>query len=153
MQPVKVSVDVPQSREAVYDFLDVLANHELFTDHMMRNWQLDGPDRGVGAKVKLDAVIGSRTDPIEIEVIEAEPPVRNVERNVGAGGHRVGTGTYRLEELPGGGTRVEFEYAWQRAPLSERLAAPIVRRVMRSGLERSMQRLAQQLQARELAKP
>jgi len=153
MKPVQVSTDVPQSREVVYDFLDVLANHELFTDHMMRNWQLDGPDRGVGGKVKLDAVMGGRTEPVEIEVIEADPPTRNVERNVSAGGHRVGTGTYVLHELPDGGTRVNFEYAWQRAPLSERLAAPLIRRLMRSGLERSMQRLAEQLQARELASP
>jgi hypothetical protein len=37
MKPVRVSIDVPQAREDVYDFLDVLANHELFTDHMMRD--------------------------------------------------------------------------------------------------------------------
>ena len=31
-----MSIDVPQAREDVYDFLDVLANHELFTDHISR---------------------------------------------------------------------------------------------------------------------
>ena len=44
--PIKVSIDVPESREAVYDFLDILANHEVFTDHMMRDWHYEGPERG-----------------------------------------------------------------------------------------------------------
>ena len=143
MRPVRASIDVPQTREHVYEFLDVLGNHELFTDHMMRDWHLEGPPRGVGARAKLNAVLGGRTDPLKIEVIEAEAPVRNVERNVGAGGRRVGTGTYTLDQLPAGGTRVTFEYAWQKVPLSERLAGPIVRRVMRKAVEQALQRLAE----------
>jgi hypothetical protein len=34
-----VSVDVPNPREHVYDFLDLMANNERFTDHFMRDWQ------------------------------------------------------------------------------------------------------------------
>ncbi len=149
MRPIKVSIEVPQTREDVYDFLDVLANHELFTDHMMRDWHLEGPERGVGGKARLNAVLGGRTDALEIEVIATEPPIKNVERNTGAGGRRVATGTYTLDGLPNGGTRISFEYAWQEAPLSERLGAPIVRRVMRPALERSMRRLAEQLESRQ----
>ncbi|HEY2141767.1 MAG TPA: SRPBCC family protein, partial [Solirubrobacteraceae bacterium] len=63
MHPITVSTDVSQPREAVYDFLDVLANHERFTDHMMRDWQVEGPERGVGAKAKLNSVLGGRSDP------------------------------------------------------------------------------------------
>jgi hypothetical protein len=150
MRPLSVSIDVSQPRERVYDFLDVLANHELFTDHMMRDWRFEGPDRGVGSKAKLNAVMGGRSDPVSIEVIAAEPPVKNVERNVGAGGKRVATGTYTLDQLPTGGTRINFEYAWQKAPLIERLSAPIVRRLMRPALEQAMQRLAEQLSEREV---
>jgi hypothetical protein len=153
MRPIRVSIDVPQAREDVYDCLDALANHEHFTDHMMRNWQLQRPERGVGAKAKLDAVIGGRTDPIDTEVIGAEPPNRNVERNIGAGGKRVATGTYTLDQIPDGGTRIHFQYAWQQTPLSERLAAPIVRRVTRIALQTAMRRLSQQLQARRPTSP
>lgn len=150
MRPIRVSIDVPQPRDDVYNFLDVLANHQLFTDHMMRDWLFEGPERGVGGRVRVNAVMGGRSEPVEVEVIEAEPPVRNVERNVGAGGRRVATGTYTLDQLPAGaGTRINFEYAWQRAPLSERLAAPLVRRIMRRALERALQRLAQQLREGE----
>jgi hypothetical protein len=60
----------------------------------------------------------------------------------------VATGTYTLEPLPSGGTKISFEYAWQQAPLSERLAAPLVRAVLRRGNERAMERLAEQLAAR-----
>ena len=126
MKPVRVSIDVPQAREDVYDFLDVLANHELFTDHMMRDWRYEGPARGVGAKAKVTAVAVGRTDTLDMEVIEAERPARNVERNVGASG-RVLTGTYTLAGLPGGGTRITFESVWLRVPRSEALAAPLVR--------------------------
>lgn len=33
MRPVHVSVEVTEPPDAVFDFLDVLANHERFTDH------------------------------------------------------------------------------------------------------------------------
>lgn len=151
MNPIQVSIDVPQPREAVYDFLDVQANHELFTDHMMRDWRCEGPERGVGSRVRVNAVLGGRKDPLEIEVIEADPPARSVERNIGAGGKRVATGTYKLAERADGGTHIVFEYAWQKIPLSERLAAPIVRSVMRRAIRRAMKRLAEQLQVLEVA--
>jgi hypothetical protein len=38
MKPVSVSLTVPNSREEVYRFLDVLANHERFTNHMLIDW-------------------------------------------------------------------------------------------------------------------
>jgi hypothetical protein len=53
MKPVAVSVTVPNHREEVYDFLDVLANHELFTDHMMVDWKYSGPSSGVGARARM----------------------------------------------------------------------------------------------------
>jgi carbon monoxide dehydrogenase subunit G len=147
MKPVTVTIDVPQPREAVYDFLDVMANHEPFNDHMMQDWQFEGPASGVGSRARVKALAAGHTETVDIEVIEAERPVKTVERNVGAGGKRVGTGTYTLAELPGGGTRVTFTYAWQQAPWNERLAEPVVRGIARRGFERSMQRLAEQLPA------
>jgi hypothetical protein len=145
MKPVTVTIDVPQPREAVYDFLDVMANHELFTDHILQDWRLAGPARGIGSKAQVKAVSAGRTETVDIEVIEAERPVRTVERNVGAAGKRVGTGTYALADLPAGGTRVTFTYAWQQAPWSERLAEPVVRGIAHRGFERALQRLAEQL--------
>lgn len=145
MKPVTVTIDVPHPREQVFDFLNMMSNHEPFTNHMLHDWEYSGPDRGVGSRARVTVKAGGRSETVEIEVIAAERPRAIVEQNVGAGGRRVGTGTYTLEELPGGRTRVAFEYAWQRAPLSERVAAPLVRAILRRGNQRAMERLAEQL--------
>jgi polyketide cyclase/dehydrase/lipid transport protein len=140
-----VRIDVPQPREHVYDFLDVMANHEPFTNHLLRDWEYSGPARGVGSKARVRTSVAGRTDVIDIEVVAAEHPAKIVERNVGARGRRHANGTYTLDVLPGGGTRIEFEYSWQRAPRSERLTAPLVRAFLRRANERAMTRLAEQL--------
>jgi hypothetical protein len=147
MQPVTVSIDVPQSREDVYAFLDVLPNHEGFTDHMMVDWRYSGPDRGVGAKASVRAKLG-KADDVDFEVISADPPREIVERNVGAKGRRVATGTYTLADLPDGGTHIEFTYAWETAPFSERAMAPVVRAILRRGNAKAMERLKETLSAR-----
>jgi carbon monoxide dehydrogenase subunit G len=145
MKPVRVTIDVPQPREQVFDFLDVMSNHESFTNHMLQDWTYSGPDRGIGSKAKVTVKAAGRSDTVDMEVIAAERPKTIVERNVGAGGRRIATGTYVLDELPGGGTRIAFEYAWQSTPLSERLGSPLVRAILRRGNERAMERLAEQL--------
>jgi hypothetical protein len=143
--PISVSVDVPQPRADVFDHLDVMANHEPFTDHMLVDWSYSGPDRGLGSRARVHSNAGGGKAPIDIEVVEAQAPARIVERNVSAKGKRVGNGTYVLTELPGGGTRVAFTYSWQRAPLADRVLSPVVRSILRRGNERAMQRLAEQL--------
>ncbi len=147
MQSVHVSTNVPYPREEVFDFLDVMANHEPFTNHMLRDWEYSGPGRGVGSKARVKAIAGGRTDTIEIQVVSAERPTRIVEQNTGAGGRRVANGTYTLEQLSTGGTKINFEYSWQQAPLSERLMSPIVRSILRRGNEQAMDRLARQIAA------
>jgi hypothetical protein len=148
IKPVRVTVDVPEPREDVYDFLDVMANHEPFTNHILRDWQYSGPARGVGSRARVHVTAGGRTDEVDIEVVSAEAPATIVEQNVSAGGRRRANGTYTLEELPAGGTRIAFEYSWQTAPLSDRIAAPVVRTMLRRANERAMQRLAEQLATR-----
>jgi hypothetical protein len=145
MEPVQVSIDLPQSREDVYDFLDLMANHEPFTNHILKDWEYSGPDRGIGSKARVHVTSAGRTDTVDIEVIDAERPARIVERNIGAGGKRVATGTYTLSDLPSGGTHVQFEYAWQQTPLSERVMSPVVRGMLRRANERAMERLATQI--------
>jgi uncharacterized protein YndB with AHSA1/START domain len=148
MKPVRVSVTVPQSREEVYEFLDVLANHEPFTDHMMVDWEYSGPPRGIGARARMRLKRPGPADWMEMEVIDADPPRTSTEETVGAGGRRRTRGTYVLEELPGGGTRINFEFVWLQAPLTERLIAPVTRAVLRRGNQKSLERLAEALARR-----
>jgi hypothetical protein len=142
MRPVTVSTALPRERAAVYAFLDVMANHEQFTDHFMRDWECSGPATGIGSRARVTNSLGGRDLPVEIEVIDAADGERITERNVSSGGRRVGHGTYELADAPDGGTRVTFAYEWQRAPLEDRLLAPLVRPMMRRAFARALERLA-----------
>jgi Polyketide cyclase / dehydrase and lipid transport len=146
-KPVTVSVDVPQDREHVYEFLDVMANHEPFTDHLMRDWELSGPERGVGSKARVHTKALGVKDVVDIEVVDAEASTRIVERNVAQKAGRTGEGTYVLEDLPTGGTRITFEFKWIHAPLADKVTAPLARAFIRRTNETAMRRLAEQLSA------
>src|SRR3954470_2393060 len=141
-QPVVVSIDVPQPRTAVYAYLDVMANHEAFTDHMLTNWRVSGPATGIGSKANVTTKAGGLTDEAEIEVFEVEPGRLIRERSVGAKGKRIAHGTYTLSDLPGGGTHIEFEFALQKVPAIERPFVPLMRKMVRKSNERALERLA-----------
>src|SRR5437660_100285 len=96
MKPVRVAVDVPRPREEVYDFLDVMANHQTFNDHFMVDWQLSGPARGAGIAARA---LGP-----------AVPPRVGRERTIS----RV-----LFPRSPGGGDHLSW------APVSRRLQRPL----------------------------
>jgi hypothetical protein len=145
VKPVTVSVVVAKPRQEVYDFLAVLANHESFLDHMLVGWKFSGPRSGVGAKGEAKASTPMSQDWTDFEIIEAEAPGRIVEEAVGAGGKRRTRGVYTLEELPGGQTKVSFEFAWLEASRAERLCPPLSRAFIRRPNGKAMRRLAKQL--------
>jgi hypothetical protein len=148
VKPVTVSVDVPRPPEEVYDFLDVLANHEAFLDHFLVDWKFSGPRRGVGAKAEARTNAPMSQDWTEFEVVEAERPTRIVEEGVGLKGKRRTRGTYRLEPLPDGGTEISFELAWIEAARAESLIPPMTRAFIRRPNGKSMRRLAKLLAER-----
>ncbi|WP_235617292.1 SRPBCC family protein [Streptomyces thermolilacinus] len=137
-----MSIDVPQTPQQVYDFLDVMAHHQRFTDHYLTRWRYSGPDRGVGSFATVTATLGGTKTDVSIEAVEADPPRRIVERNVSAAGRRLAHGTYIIDPLPAGGSRVSFTYTWTCAPLAERLLAPAIRATMRRANRTVMRRLA-----------
>jgi hypothetical protein len=151
MKPVRVTINVPHPSEQVFDFLDVMSNHEPFTNHMLQDWEYFGPDRGIGSKARVTVRAAGRSEKVDIEVIAAERPRSIVEQNVSAGGKRIGTGTYTLDALPDGHTRITFEYAWRQPLVSDRVAAPLVRAILRRGNQRAMERLAEQLALHDAA--
>ena len=141
MKPVTATVTVPQPRTEVYDFLDVLANHERFTDHFLVDWELSGPASGVGATAHMRVKGPGPDDWLDMTVISGERPRATTEESIGAKGRRRTRGTYTLDELPGGGTRINFQLAWLEAPLTERLMAPIARWVVGRANQRALRRL------------
>ena len=140
-KPVTVSVDVPQAIDRVFDFLDVMANHEAFNDHLLTNWQLSGPARGVGSAAQVHSKALGVSDVIDIEVTAATAPTCIVERNTATKAGRVGQGTYTLSALPSGGTHIEFEYRWLVTPLADTLTSPLARAFIRRNNATAMSRL------------
>ena len=145
MKPVTVAATVSKSPLEVYEFLDLLANHERFMDHWLVEWEFSGPKRGVGAKARARANTKGSQDWTEFEVVEAEAPSRIVEEGVGAGGKRHTRGTYRLEQAEGGGTAIGFELEWLNAPRAERLIPPLSAAFVRRVNAKAMRRLAKLL--------
>src|SRR6478609_9252855 len=145
MKPVTVSTTVSKPREEVFEFLDVLANHETFMNHLFVDWSFSGPARGVGAKARARVSAPGSREWADFEIAEAERPGRIVEEGVSSNGKRHTRGTYRFEELPEGGTKISFELAWTSVPRSERLAPPLARLFIRRANGKAMRRLASQL--------
>ncbi|HEY6638579.1 MAG TPA: SRPBCC family protein [Solirubrobacterales bacterium] len=146
MKPVSVVIEVPQSREQIYDFLDVLGNHEQFTNHFLVDWELSGPSSGVGAKARMQIKSFGIKDPLDMEIVAAERPGMIAEESVSAKGRRRTRGTYRLEEDPSGGTVIEFELEWLEATVLDRLTAPVARSFVRNANLRALQRLRVRLE-------
>jgi uncharacterized protein YndB with AHSA1/START domain len=147
MKPITVSTTVPQPREEVYAFLDVLGNHEPFTNHMLVDWTLSGPRTGVGAKARMRSNTPGPKQWADMEVIDATPGERIVEQAVGAKGRRRTEGTYTLRDAPDGGTDVRFEFRYLEAPASERLMMPLLRSYLQRGNQKAMERLHETLTA------
>jgi hypothetical protein len=147
MKSVEVSTVIRRPIAEVYAHLDVLANHEAFTDHFLVDWQLRGPAFGVGASVTMRVRAPGRTEEVELTVIDAEPPVRTVEETVGAGGRRRTRGTYTLAEVDPDHTEVRFALDPLEVPRSERPLWPLSRAWLRRQNARSLERLREQLEA------
>jgi hypothetical protein len=146
VKPVTVSVDVPNPPEQVYDFLDVLANHESFTDHFMVDWELSGPERGVGAKANFRVKATGEKDWTDLEVLEADAGRRIMEETWGGSlAKRHTRGTYLLQSLPDGGTHIEFTLELLELPIGERLMGPLNRAYLRRVNGKAMKRLAERL--------
>lgn len=147
MKPVAVTTTVERPIAEVYAYLDVLANHEAFTDHFIVDWKLDGPPRGVGAILRAKVKAPGRTEVIELTVLEAQAPTRSVEETVGAGGKRRTRGTYELTALSDTRTEVRFTIEPIAVPASERPLWPLSRVWLRRQNARAMERLRALLEA------
>lgn len=129
MKPVRVETTIRRPPEAVFDHLNVLANHEAFTDHYMTAWQLSGPPEGVGAEVHVKIKPGGQG--VRVLVEEVERPRRIAERSQTDDGRRRSRGTWRMEAAGADATRVSFELAPEVAPAIDRPFAPLLRWFLR----------------------
>jgi uncharacterized protein YndB with AHSA1/START domain len=140
--PVTVSVEVARPRQEVFEYVDVLANHERWMKRLYKDWSFEGPRRGVGAIARAQVDAPAAAEKVTFKVVESVAPERIVEEGDSAHGKRETRGTYRFTELEGGGTRIEFELAWVKVPRTERIAPFVSRAFMGRALGKSMKTLA-----------
>jgi uncharacterized protein YndB with AHSA1/START domain len=141
-EPVTVTVEVARPRQEVFEYVDVLANHERWMDHLFKDWSFEGPRRGVGAIATAQVDAPSARERVSFEVVESTAPERIVEAGESAHGKRETRGTYRFTEREGGGTRIEFEYEWLKTPRTERIAPFVSRAFMARANGKSLKKLA-----------
>jgi uncharacterized protein YndB with AHSA1/START domain len=144
--PVKVSVEVARPRQQVFDYVDVLANHEAWRKNLYKNWRFEGPGRGVGAIARATPDAPTSQERVEIKVVASQAPERIVEEVESAHGKRQTTETYRFTELGEGRTRIELEFAWRKVPKSERIAPFVARAFIARAQGKSLRLLAAQLE-------
>src|SRR6478672_5853901 len=145
MDPVAVSIVVSVPREAVFDYLNDIANHAEFTDHYLVDWHLTRIDSlgvGAGARFRVKAP-GNRYSWADVTVIEAERPHRLVERGRTGKDNRVRTlGVYELEPVAADSTRVTFTLETLPATFADRVMESFgARTFMRRNGRRAMRRL------------
>ena len=124
MDPLTISTVISAPREAVFDYLQDIANHAEFTDHFLRDWHLtriDSTGRGAGVRFRI-AAPGNRFSWAEVTFAEVERPHRIVEVGRTGKNNRIRTlGVWQLDPGPGGATRVSFTLQTWPATLSDRL--------------------------------
>jgi Polyketide cyclase / dehydrase and lipid transport len=144
--PVTVSVEVARPRQEVFDYVDVVANHEAWRKNLYKDWRFEGPKRGVGAIARATPDAPTSRERVEMKVVGSRAPEEIVEEVESAHGKRQTTETFRFSELGEGRTRIELEFAWRKVPRSERIAPPVARAFMARALGKSLKLLAAQLE-------
>ncbi|MFT3863612.1 MAG: SRPBCC family protein [Solirubrobacterales bacterium] len=140
--PVTVSVEVARSRQEVFDYVDVLANHEDWMKILYKDWRFEGPRRGAGASAVAQVDAPAAREKVTFKVVESAAPERIVEEVESAHGKRETRNTYRFVELDGGRTRLDFEIEWLKVPRTERVAPAVSRAFMARAYGKAMKRLA-----------
>lgn len=140
---MELSIRIAIPPEQVYERISDLSAHEAFTDHFLVDWRDAGPDH-----VSFRAKLPGPEDRTEVDVVERDPPHRLVEQLTAAKGKRRARSTWTLESDGDGGTLVRFTSEQVATPISERLVAPLLRRWIRRGNERALERLRDQAEGR-----
>jgi uncharacterized protein YndB with AHSA1/START domain len=156
VNPVSAELVISAPREAVFDYLEDIANHAEFTDHYLVDWHLTRVDSvGVGAGARFRARAPLNRFPwADVTFAEVERPHRIVEIGRAGKFNRIRTlGLWELDPAPAGSTRVRFTFQSVPAVLSDRILESLGARAWtRRGNERALRRLRDILEGKPAAR-
>ncbi len=142
---LRESTVIAASPRAIWDYLLEPDNALQYMAGVTR-WEVEGDKRsGLGARYRMLMRVGSAETGGLVEIVECSPERDMAWSSVTGVDQR---GRWRLREIAGGRTRVEFRFAYGVAGagitgyISERVAAPSIRR----NLRRSLQQLKSQVE-------
>lgn len=143
---IEETIDVAAPRSIVWDYVTDPANYLECMEGLTR-WEVAGAiDRGLGARYRILIHVGSADVGGLIEVVEWSPEGDMAWSSVTGIDQR---GRWRLRDLPGGGTRITFRFAYGVAGggiwglVSERVAG----RWLRGGFKGTLQNVKRALEA------
>ena len=143
---IEETIDVAAPRSLAWDYVTDPADPREFMEGLTR-WEVAGAiDRGLGARYRILIHVGSADVGGLIEIVEWSPKGDMAWSSVTGIDQR---GRWRLRDLPGGGTRVTFRFAYGVAGggifglISERVAA----RMMRGNFMGSLRNVKRALEA------
>jgi uncharacterized membrane protein len=135
---LRESIVISASPRAIWDYLLEPDNALQYMAGVTR-WEVEGDKRsGLGARYRMLMRVGSAETGGLVEIVECSPERDMAWSSVTGVDQR---GRWRLREVAGGRTRVEFRFAYGVAGagitgyISERVAAPSIRRNLRRSLQ------------------
>ncbi len=145
VDPVTVSVIIDAPREAVFDYLQDVANRPEFTDHFLADWRLTREGTvgvGAGARFRMKMRM-NRYAWADTALVDVERPHSIVEAGRSGKANRVRTlATWKLAPAASGTTRVSLTYETQPVMPSDHLRDALgARRWTERQLGRAMRRL------------
>jgi uncharacterized membrane protein len=143
---IEESIDLDAPRAVVWDYVTDPANYLEFMDGVTRWDVAGGIERGLGARYRVHLRVGSAEVGGLIEVVEWHPEADMAWSSVTGVDQR---GRWHLRDRPGGGTRVNFRFAYgvAGAGLAGVLAEHVAARWLRGDFKRSLRALKAELEA------
>ncbi|HXV52114.1 MAG TPA: SRPBCC family protein [Solirubrobacterales bacterium] len=149
------SIVVAARPQLVWDYIADPANALHFMSGITR-WEVEGETRiGLGARYRMLMRVGSAEMGGLVEIVEFSEPLDMAWSSVTGVDQR---GRWRLRKAGGGRTRVEFRFAYGVAGagligyVSERVAAPSVRRHLRESLVQLKREVEHEQQRQDAAR-
>lgn len=142
--PIRVSIDIPARREAIWEDIAVIASHaEWMTDAESIDFVTE-EQTGLGTEIEVATKVGPFRTTDRMTFTEWQPPATMAVEHRGL---FTGFGRFSLDPIDDRTTRFTWEevirFPWYLGgPVATAIAQPVLRRIWRRNLERLRDRFS-----------